>query len=79
MSDLNLPGVIMYHLDQNPVLTVMDAVTNQHANATGVNLHTGPLQTATLTISWCSDVQMKQQVCPKQTILQKENKVFPLN
>ncbi len=33
------------HLDEDPVLTVMDAVTNQTANAAGVNLHTSPLHT----------------------------------
>lgn len=37
--------LVIFHLDENTVLTVMDTVTNQTANTAGVNLHTSPLQT----------------------------------
>lgn len=37
--------LISSHLDEDPVLTMMDAVTNKAADAAGVNLHTCPLHT----------------------------------
>jgi len=36
---------VFSHLDEDPVLTVVDPVTHQTANTAGVNFHTGPLQT----------------------------------
>lgn len=38
-------AIVSSHLDEDPILTVMDAITDQTANTAGVNLHTSPLHT----------------------------------
>lgn len=41
---------VFSHLDEDTILTVMNAITNQIANTAGVNLHTSPLQATHTTL-----------------------------